>query len=122
MKRDLDLIREILFVVEQHPVLDRTLSLQGKQFADKFPGITDDILNEHIQLSVEANLLEAEPYQLGWFITRLTGSGHDFLDNSRVKSVWEKTKHVAGQLSFGVFAATLNEAATTYAKQAISGG
>ena len=121
MKRNLDLIREVLFVVEQHPSLDRALCLQWKQFADKFPGLTADILNEHIELLVETGLLEAEPYQLGWFITRLTWSGHDFLANSRVKSAWEKAKQVAGQLSFGAFAAALNEAVITYGKQAISG-
>ena len=121
MKRDLDLVREILFVAEQHPMLDRALCLQRKQFADKCPGITDDILNEHIQLLVEADMLEAEPYQLGWFITRLTWSGHDFLANSRVKSAWEKAKQVAGQLSFAAFSAALNEAVITYGKQAICG-
>ena len=121
MKRDFDLIREILFVVEQYPPLDRALCLQTKQFSDKFPGITDDILHEHIQLLVEVNLLEAEPFQLGWFITRLTWSGHDFLANSRVKSAWEKTKQVAGSLSFAAFSAALNEAVITYGKQAIGG-
>jgi len=121
MKRDFDLIREILFVVEQYPVLDRAVCLQAKQFSDKFPNITDDMLNEHIQLLVEVNLLEAEPYQLGWFITRLTWSGHDFLANSRVKSAWEKAKQVAGALSFSAFSAVLNEAVITYGKQAAGG-
>ena len=120
MKRDLDLLREILFIVEQHPVLDRVLCLQRIQFSNKFPGITDDILNEHIELLVEADMLDAEPYQLGWCITRLTWSGHDFLANSRVQSAWKKAKHVAGALSFSVFSAALNEAVLSYGKQVVA--
>ena len=121
MKRNLDLIREILFIVEQHPVLDRALCLQREQFSNKFPGITDDILNEHIQLLVEVDMLDAEPYQLGWFITKLTWSGHDFLANSRVQSAWAKAKHIAGALSFSAFSAALNEAVLSYGKQVVSG-
>jgi hypothetical protein len=120
MKRNLDLVREILFVVEQQPMGDRAIALKPTQFTEKFPGTTADVLIEHIQLLVEQNFLEAEPHQLGWFITRLTWSGHDFLSNSKVKSVWEKAKHAAGNLSFGTFVAALNSAAITYSQMAIN--
>jgi len=122
MKRNNDLIRDILLIVEQQPVSDTPISIRAGQFVSKFPGLTDDMLNEHIQLLAERGFLEAEPYQLGWFITRLTWDGHDFLANSKEESVWQKTKQVAGNFAFDVFVNILKEAAIQYARALLLGG
>ena len=121
MKRDLDLIREILFVVEHQRVTDKAITLHKKQFVDKFPEITDDMLDEHIRLLVEQNLLESEPHQLGWFILRLTWSGHDFLQHSKMNSIWQKTKKVASDFSLDLVVSTLKDYAADYLKSVMIG-
>ena len=109
MKRNYDLIRDILLTVEQRPDDGHTITLKTQEFTDKFPKITPDELNEHIQMLVEHGLLEAEPHQFGWFITRITWSGHDFIEQSRDKTVWENTKHHAGHFALDVFATVLKK-------------
>jgi hypothetical protein len=116
MKRNYDLIREILIAVEQHPEDGCAITLKTRQFFEQFPKLTDDEMNTHIQMLVEEKFLVAEPHQFGWFITQITWKGHDLIEQSRVPTVWEKAKHVAGHLALGAFASVLNDAAVSYAK------
>ena len=116
MKRDLDLIRSILVAVEQHPPTDQAITFTPGQFLANFPGLTDKTLNGHIELLIERDFLDGEQHQFGWFITRITWDGHDFLADSKVESVWQKAKQVGGSFSFAVFVSILTECATTYAK------
>lgn len=117
MKRNYDLIRKILIIVENHPMDGFAISLNTRHVADKFPMVTDDELNEHIQMLVDHQFLEGEPHQLGWFITRLTWLGHDFIEMSKEKTVWEKAKHYAGHLSLDLFNAVLKQAAVSFSTQ-----
>ena len=122
MKRNYELIREILIAVEQHPAAANTISLKTTQFADKFPKITDDEMNDHIQMLADENFLSGEPHQFGRFITKLTWKGHDFIEQSKSETVWAKTKHVAGHLALGAFFAVLNNAAVLHAQSLLTSG
>ena len=91
MKRDMDLIREILIKIEEHE--------DGRApNVIVVDGYTEDQIYHHIYLMGQANLLEvsdyttidskspvAMPYSMTW-------KGHDFLDAIRSDKIWEKTK------------------------------
>ena len=108
MKRDMDLIRLIL------------LSLEGDEKADEkakeaYDGKT---MAYHAQLLKEAGLIEAvvsmdsQNMPDGYLLTRMTWSGHDFLDAMKDDTIWEKAKeHViqpVGGVAFDVLLEWLN--------------
>ena len=121
MKRNNDLIRDILFAVEQQATGNNAITLKARHFGDKFPDLTNEIVDEHIHLLVDAGFLEAEPHQLGWFIMRLTWDGHCFIDNSKEEFVWKKTKRIAGDFSLDLFASTLKTCAAAYLQSFLPG-
>lgn len=86
MKRDLDLLRDILLNVEsdgKHP-------LHGNH--------TDEEIADHAQQLLEEDLVEGQVVRNRQgipshaTIIRLTSKGHDFLDATRNQSFWTKTK------------------------------
>ncbi len=88
MKRDMDLVRELLLKIEAH---------DNPSFGDLLDEEADEEkLAEHIRL------LEAAGFVTGiaghslnrsyWMDLRLTWEGHDFLDSVRDPQIWEKTK------------------------------
>lgn len=95
MKRDMDLIRNILLKVEEldDPPLTKILSDIA----------TDDdikIMIEHLRLLIEeAGLITgiAAHTLMGsnWFSMKLTWKGHEYLDNIRDPEIWNKTKQGA---------------------------
>jgi hypothetical protein len=89
MKRDMDLLREILRVEES----DRT-----EKLGDKY---TQEQIAYHVQLLIDVGFIEGKvasdsrggrQIPVVYFITRLTMAGHDFLDAARENKVWEKAK------------------------------
>jgi hypothetical protein len=96
MKRNYDLIREILRAVEKRPKDGRVIILRTEEFTDWVSNLTSDELDDHIQMLVEHGFLEAAPHQFGWFITKLTWDAHDFIEQSKETTVWENVKYHAG--------------------------
>ena len=92
MKRDWDTIREILTKLEESSDTDDFLQL------DSFPQDRAAEISYHMELLFEAGLVDGEmsktigPGPYGFFATRLTWTGHEFLDTIRSSTVWEKTK------------------------------
>ena len=89
MKRDMELVREVLLAVEQLPP-----NRGGNNV--EIPGRDEEEVNYHIGLLEQAGLLEvytvgianrAQPYR---WPTQLTWAGHDFLDAARNDSLWRK--------------------------------
>lgn len=105
MKRDMDLIREILLWMEAHE--DRLIRLLGfKIFRDD-----EELTLGHISMLKSGGLID-EP-QRG--LLRVTWEGHEFLDKIRDPEIWAKTKAGASQLgSWSV--KLLGEMATGYVK------
>ncbi len=114
MKRDVDLIRNILLKVEE---TDDT-ELSAKRFTVE--GYDETIVARHIELLQEADLVDANivKTQIGTtaaWIHRLTWSGHEFLDAARNDTVWNKAKDYLTTrgvtLSFEALKLFLNEKA-----------
>jgi len=91
MKRDMNLIREILLKLEEHD------PGQGKLIALKVEGTAQNVVDHHLFLLEDAGLIlgvkgnnpgenplhHVNPVCLTW-------SGHDFLEEARDEERWEK--------------------------------
>jgi hypothetical protein len=119
MKRDNDLIREILFFAEQNCNGNNVLTLSARDFLKNFPNLTQDILDNHIELLADRKLLQAEPHQFGWFVLGLTWDGHDFLSNAKDQTIWNKSKQLAGHLAFDIFTTIIKDVALSIVKSQI---
>ncbi len=92
MKRDLDLIRDILAKVDADPRFD------GSHFTvfgpSDFPGYSQEQITYHIDLLFEADLVKgvATLDAPAAAISRLTWLGHEFLADTRDPDVWDKEK------------------------------
>jgi len=89
MKRDWDLIREILTKVEEcNP------NVKGVQPSD-FSIDAHTAVAYHVKLLIDAGLVEGEMTPSMHFdVESLTWEGHEFLDSIRDDTVWEKTKTI----------------------------
>jgi hypothetical protein len=109
LKRDLDIVREILLAVEHSsypPPNPLTL-----------PGRSEDEINYHLALMLQAGLIEGfESKTISANlprvrVTKLTWEGHEFLEAARDDSSWNKAKakaaSTAGGLTFEVIKAFL---------------
>ena len=92
VKRDWDIIREILTRLEDFSDTDGTLSLSD------FPENRASEYSYHVELLIEAGLIEGQMARtlsrgpIQFIARRLTWSGHEFLDSIRSDTVWNKTK------------------------------
>ena len=118
MKRDMDLVRQILLTVERNadPFGAESVQIEGQ---------TEREIGYHIKIMQEAGLLDAgDRTHLGadamlWHSVSLTWEGHEFLDAARENSRWnaakKKVMDKAGTVSFEV----LKQLLTALAKQAM---
>jgi Hypothetical protein (DUF2513) len=91
MKRDLELIRKMLFLVEEHHHGFAPQQIQ-------IEGYSSEEIGYHAYLLAQAGLVAASnathsghktPY---WTIQSLTSAGHDFIDSARSDTIWNKAK------------------------------
>ena len=101
MKRDLELVRKILLAMEAHE----------HGFFSKYPEIenyTREEIGYHVFIMKQAGLIDAAerntirskspdavPLNLTWF-------GHEFLESSKDKKIWEKAKRVVIEPAGGI--------------------
>lgn len=120
MKREPNLIREILLHVEQQPVGIGVSSLD-------IDGYEEDMLGEHVRLLKESNYIEAqincspnhmgEEVVRGYNISRLLNEGHDFLANARNEKVWQESISYIKSKGVDVSLAVLKGVLTLKAKE-----
>lgn len=84
MRRDMNLIREILFAVEEKKDIDTPMPLLVNGYSDM------EVLY-HYKLLKEAKLITGEIMDAKPHVYTLTWDGHEFLDNARNEGVWKKT-------------------------------
>lgn len=106
MKRDMDLIRELLIAIEARPLGEAGTKV-------KLEGHDEDTVAYHLALLHEASLIEGNlSYPFGSavprvIVYRLTWHGHEFLDAARNQTVWARTKAIVrekgGDVSFAIF-------------------
>ena len=92
MKRDMDLIREILFAVEKHDAAGGWITVE-------IEGHSQNEINYHMVLLKDAGLMDAavmgSQQDLHVQPIRLTWAGHEFIDAARSGKVWEGAKAFA---------------------------
>jgi hypothetical protein len=90
VKRDLDLIRKIMFEIEADPKLD------GQLKRVMIPDYSTDEISCHIGLLEEAGLIHAVTLsgddRREHYATGLTWQGHEFLDAIRDDTFWQRAK------------------------------
>lgn len=112
MKRDMELIRKILFLLEERPYLKAELVLP-------VDGYDEAIVMYHMLLLAQAKLVDYEPEltKTGRIIKAhvigLNWAGHEFLDSVRSEKVWRKlinhAKDKGGALPFDLLKALAME-------------
>lgn len=95
MKRDMDLVRQILFAIEERPVDEDEIDIA-------IDGRTANEVNYHLEILMDAGLIKADYDQnlrgdYMWNSIRLTWDGHEFLDAARDTKRWEKAKGAMAQ-------------------------
>ncbi len=91
MKRDIDLVRELLFKIQALPAgeLWRSPKVEGYERSDVY---------HHLELMEEAGLIKAnfmKSEQVGIaaaVVERLTWQGQEFADAAQNQTVWQKAK------------------------------
>ena len=116
MKRDMDLVRKILFAVEESE--DENIELD--RLSDD-----QDRVYRHVELMHECGLVVADIIPGGdgpverillCQVKRLTWKGHDFLDKARDESIWEKAKRICIEKTGGLALAALDSVLTKLIK------
>jgi len=97
MKRDMDLVRNILLRLENSDKIRNGAAVLS-DLAD------DSLVQGHLELLEDAGYLEQKNWKphpegvtmrMGW---RITWAGHEFLDTVRDPEIWRKTKAGAEKL------------------------
>lgn len=99
MKRDMDLVREIMLAVE-----DDVLTFGDGADEERFAATRDVVLG-HLHIMQQAGLIEVESQLLDgeYDLRGLTWEGHDFLDTVRDPEVWKRTKEGASKMGGWTF-------------------
>ena len=115
MKRDMELIREILFAVEKSEE-----DLRG-WIELELPGRSQKEVSYHVMLLDQAGLIEAQDLcstdddGFEWRPKSLTWQGHEFLDAARNDTIWkmavQRVSHIVGSVSFDVMRSLLIDVA-----------
>jgi hypothetical protein len=122
MKRDMDLIRELMLKLESYPknpidVIQLRPYVPEPLWVDSYV-FSDPRLIYHLELIEEAGFIE-NMNSPGYFY-RLSWAGHDFLDSVRSPEVWDRTKQAATAAG-GFTVELLVFAAKTYLEGKIKG-
>jgi DNA-binding HxlR family transcriptional regulator len=113
MKRDMDLVRKILFNVES----------QEKQGSDiEIEGCDPDTLRLHLRLMEEAGLLHKVTITSGSMsCMRLTWAGYDFLEAARNDTRWNRAKTIVIEKTGSLTVDALSGVLKALIKSAIDG-
>lgn len=95
MKLNHDCVRDLLLYIEENATLNSYINLDNLNLE---PYSKDDLFYTAVKLN-EAEFIKAdiEKFMYGAmsiYIYEITWNGHQFLDNIRPKSAWDKTKSV----------------------------
>lgn len=95
MRRDPDLLRDILLTIEAAPGAEL---LRLPRFEDHAP----NVIRAHVRLLIEAGLVHAVrgPGRIDqeWFALGLSWRGYDYLDTVRDPAIWRLTKMAAAKV------------------------
>jgi len=98
MKRDLDLIRQIMLTLEENMEYGKKFHSEQLFEVMKDATLSAEKLSYHLELLVEINFISAirQKYLSGeptdYLIKTITSQGHDFIDTIRQDKTWKKIK------------------------------
>jgi hypothetical protein len=116
MKRDVDLMRGLLFEIERQGSDCSTDTLRNGA-----PQETDERTRYHVRLLVDAGLAkEIDRTSAGYPCVRLTNAGHEFLDLCRSGARWREAKWVVQEQTGGLSLSVLRAVLTKWAVEGIS--
>jgi Hypothetical protein (DUF2513) len=116
MKRDVDLIRQILFDLERHGPDCSLESLRNGTSHE-----IDERTRYHLRLCIDAGLAkEIDRSAAGSPCVRLTNAGHELLDICRGDDRWQAAKWIVHQQTGGLSLAVLRAVLTKWAVQGMS--
>ncbi len=108
MKRDDDLIRNLLFEAEETDEASIIVDF------DSDTGEFDEKRHHHAQLLLDAGYFA----EVGEYCYRLTNDGHDYLISIKDESVWNNTRNVANRMG-GVALPLMKDIAISLVKRSI---
>lgn len=118
MKRDLELVRNILLAIEDMSA-NTTLAIPGLARLK----CTPEEFYYHVKLLMQAGFVDGHDMSSlsseAYYPTGLTWDGAEFLDNIRDDTVWNKTKQQAGEKLTSVSMAVISELARAVIKAAL---
>ncbi len=116
MKRDVELIRKILFYIEEnYKPMEQFMNVS-------IEGYDISLVKEHCLLAYEAGLIrKAEIGKTFCMASSLTNAGFDFLDSIREESIWTKTKNVAKKKGIPLLIDTIKAIANSFITAATQG-
>ena len=120
MKRDMDLIRKILFYIEENYIAG------GSYISVNIDGYSEGEIYEHCMLAYQGGLI-AEPLSTSTFsgksciVANLTNEGFDLLENIRQDTFWNKTKKVATEKGLPLIVSTIKTISTALITAATEG-
>jgi len=132
MKRDLDLMRDLLIQVEEALIDDNSrYANPWRMFSS--PGKLSEVVNYHVRLLLERGLFYPESIKLDgqdeagrpaakFLPDALTDQGHDFLGLIRDDSIWQKTKDKLVKISGSTALDVVGEIAKRLALGIVFGG
>lgn len=105
MRLSPDCVRDILLTVEEHSGVNRAISLPQPSF-ERLQRYSDEEVIYHVrQCDLSGLLYKVQPFGSNHYLIQdLTPNGHEFLENVREQSVWNKAKEKA--VSVGSFSLT----------------
>ena len=98
MKRDMDLIRELMFKLESFPMgPGDNVHITPDDLAVQVDGFGVDQIGYHLALIEQAGFIERSRSApaIGIMFRGLSWAGHDFVDSVRSPDVWNRTKQTA---------------------------
>ena len=120
MKRDMDLIRSILIMLEDAPFDGGPLRI-----ARKMPDHPPDEISYHVMLLHEAGLIHAFNRSGGEFVlwepAYITWQGHEFLEAAKDDTRWNRAKSQFKEKGVPMVFDVLKSLLVSYAKQALLG-
>lgn len=118
MKRDWNLIRDILIAIEQSATFRDVIR------PNEIDGYSEAEVSYHIALLEEAGLVTAKCIQkredLFCMAQNLTWQGHEFLDKVRENTTWQNFKQTLADKSISLSLESIKAMATYYIGQQLS--
>lgn len=116
MKRDMDLVRQILQQIEERKAHTPNIGVWAT-------GRSRDEIYEHLQIMEDAGLVEGVDIMPKFpRCQRMMWEGHEFLEQSRDEGIWEQAKDKAIAKTGSLSMLAVKTALATLIKAAITGG